>query len=104
MYHDDPSVTSMENLRQSACITIDNDVKAEGEIGRIDLPSGMHAAGRFEIAATGFTEAWNTMCLWLTESGFQPSEGLPYELYYNNHLEHPEKKFILDICIPVKQL
>jgi AraC family transcriptional regulator len=28
----------------------------------------------------------------------------PYELYYNNHEDHPEKKFILDVCVPVKTL
>lgn len=25
-----------------------------------------------------------------------------YEMYLNNFDEHPEKKFIIDICIPVK--
>ena len=104
VYHDDPTVTKIENLRQSACITIDQDMKGEGEIGRLDLPACMCAVGRFEIGVEGFTDAWNTMCLWFTESGYQPGEGLPYELYYNNHEEHPEKKFILDICIPVKKL
>ncbi|PKP00896.1 MAG: AraC family transcriptional regulator [Bacteroidetes bacterium HGW-Bacteroidetes-6] len=104
VYHDDPAITKIENLRQSACITIDRDVKGEGEIGRLDLPANLCAVGRFEIGVDGFSDAWNTMCLWLTESGFQPGEGLPYELYYNNQEEHPEKKFILDICIPVKKL
>lgn len=104
VYHDDPAITKIENVRQSACITIDHDVKPEGEVGRIDIPSGRYATGRFEIGAHEFTDAWNTMCLWFTESGYQPGEGLPYELYHNNHMEHPEKKFILDICIPVKEL
>lgn len=49
-------------------------------------------------------QAWNTMCLWFTENGYQPGNGSTYELYYNDHNEHPEKKFILDICIPVRPL
>ena len=28
--------------------------------------------------------------------------GHHYEIYQNNHDEHPEKKFIVDICIPVE--
>ncbi len=104
VYHDDPSVTAIEKVRQSACITVSGLMKTEGEVGFMEVPELQCAVGRFEIGVDGFTEAWNTMCLWLTESGFQPGEGCPYELYHNNHEEHPERKFILDICIPVKEL
>jgi len=104
VYHDDPSITEMENVRQSACITINQDVKPEGEIGKMKIPAGQFAVGRFEIGVEEFTEAWDTMCQWFSQSGYQPGEGYYYELYHNNHEEHPEKKFILDICIPVKSL
>jgi len=104
VYHDDPTVTDIENLRQSACITVANDIKPEGEVGKLIVPKGKYVVGRFEIGVMEFEKAWNSICLWLTESGWQPSEGFPYELYYNNHEEHPEKKFILDICIPVKPI
>lgn len=104
VYHDDPTVTDIEKVRQSACIAVSEYVKTEGEAGFMELPSSKCAVGRFEIDVLGFTDAWNTMCLWLSESGYQPGEGHPYELYHNNHEEHPEKKFILDICIPVKEL
>jgi len=33
-----------------------------------------------------------------------PDDKNPYELYHNNHEEHPEKKLIVDICIPVRHL
>lgn len=104
VYHDDPKVTDMEKVRQSACITVDKEVKAEGEIGKMSIDAGKYAVGRFEITEMGFTDAWDTMCHWLSESGYQPDDGLPYELYHNDHTQHPEHKFILDICIPVKPL
>lgn len=44
------------------------------------------------------------MCQWFTESGYQPGEGTPYELYYNTPEDDIKRKFVLDICIPVKQL
>jgi AraC family transcriptional regulator len=28
-------------------------------------------------------------------------ENEPFEIYHNNYLEHPENKFIVDLCIPV---
>jgi len=104
VYHDDPSVTEIDKVRQSACLIVKGDVKVEGEIGKMIVPAGKYAVGHFEIAENQFEQAWNTMCLWLTESGYEPGEGNPYELYYNDHTQHPERKFILDICIPVKTL
>lgn len=104
VYHDDPSVTEMEKMRQSACLIVDGDVKVDGEIGKMTIPAGNYAVAGFEINETQFEQAWNTMCIWLTESGYEPGDGYSYELYHNHHEQHPERKFILDICIPVKSL
>lgn len=104
VYHDDPTITAIEQVRQSACITVGNDVKVDSEIGKMKLESGKYAVGRFEIDEKGFEKAWNTMCLWFTESGYQPREGYSYELYYNSPDEDAKRRFILDICIPVKLL
>jgi AraC family transcriptional regulator len=104
VYHDDPKVTELDKVRQSACITVEKKVKTEGEFGFMKLPGGKHVVGRFEITPDGFEQAWNEVCVWLSGSGYQPADSNPYELYHNNYLEHPEKKFILDICIPVKPM
>lgn len=104
VYHDDPAITAIEQVRQSACITVETDVKVEGEIGKMKLEGGKYAVGHFEIDEKEFEKAWNTMCLWLTESGYQPRDGYPYELYYNSPEEDARRRFILDICIPVKLL
>ncbi|MDR2951117.1 MAG: AraC family transcriptional regulator [Prevotella sp.] len=102
--HDDPSITDLGKVRQSACILIEGDVKVEGEIGKMIIPGGKYAVGHFELNNHEFQQAWNTMCLWFTESGYQQGEGNTYELYHNYYELHPEKKHIVDICIPVKPL
>lgn len=104
VYHDDPSVTEIEKVRQDACITVNEDIKVDGEIGKMTVEGGKYVVGHFEINETEFQKAWNTMCMWFTESGYQQGDGNTYELYYNDHTQHPEKKHILDICIPVKVL
>ena len=104
VYRDDPSITAIEKVRQDASIIVKGDVKVEGEIGKSTIPSGKYAVGHFEIKETEFEEAWNTMCSWLTESGYQPADNPTYEYYHNDYKEHPEHKFIVDICIPVKPL
>jgi AraC family transcriptional regulator len=104
VYHDDPSVTEISKVRQSACLVVEGDVEVEGEIGKMTIKGGKFAVGHFEIDVTGFEKAWNTMCAWFTESGYEPGEGNPYEYYYCDPENHPEHKFVLDICIPVKAL
>lgn len=104
VYHDDPSVTEISKVRQSACLIVNEDVKVAGEIGKMTIKGGKYAVGHFEIDVAGFENAWNTMCVWMTESGYEPGEGNPYEFYYADPENHPEHKFVLDICIPVKTL
>ncbi|MDH6307001.1 AraC family transcriptional regulator [Parabacteroides sp. PF5-5] len=104
VYRDDPAITTIEKVRQDASIIVKSEIKVEGEISKSTLPAGKYAVGRFEIKETEFEEAWNTMCAWLTESGYQPDDNPTYEYYHNDYSEHPEHKFIVDICIPVKPL
>jgi AraC family transcriptional regulator len=103
IYQDDPAVTEMEKVRQDACITLTGDVKVEGEIGKATIPGGKYAVGRFQVDSKGFEKAWNTMCLWVTESGWL-FYGSPYELYYNSLEDDVHEQFDVDICIPVKPL
>lgn len=102
--HDDPSVTETDKVRQSACIIIEEDVKVDGEIGKLIIPAGKYAVGHFELGFADFEKAWNSMCNWFVESGYQQGDGCTYELYHNDYTTHPEQKHIVDICIPVKPL
>lgn len=104
VYHDDPKVVEIEKLRQSACITVDGEVKTEGEFGSMHLPGGKYAVGRFRVDPTQFGDAWDSVCRWLADSGYQPSDGNPYEFYPEEHEEGPPPIFTVDICVPVKPL
>jgi AraC family transcriptional regulator len=103
VYQDDPAVTAIEKVRQDACITLTDDVEVGGEIGRAVIPDGIYATGRFQVDAKGFEKAWNTMCLWLVDNGYQ-NNGSPYELYHNSLKEAAPEQFDVEICIPVKPL
>ncbi len=105
LYHDDPNFTSMENLYQSACISIGEDVKTSGEIGKTTIEGGLYACGHFRINAADFTEAWAGMYAgWLPVSGYECDNRLPFELYYKTGENDPKGLFIFDICIPIKVL
>jgi AraC family transcriptional regulator len=103
VYHDDPKVTEIEKLQQSACLIVDGPVEVSDEVGKLEIVASPCAVGRFEILPTGFTEAWDSMCRWMVQNGYEAANLPPYELYHADCHNHPEGKFVLDICIPVEK-
>lgn len=105
VYHDNPKITSTDRLRSSACITIPEGTKVDGEICSMKIPGGKFAVAHFEINKDQFEEAWDVVCRdWLPESGYVPDDRFCYEIYDNDQRVHPENKFIIDIYFPIKPL
>jgi AraC family transcriptional regulator len=105
VYHDHPEITEEEKLRTSVCITVPGDTAVSGEVGKMAIPGGRYAMARFELAGDEYQEAWDTVYGgWLPESGYQPADWPAFELYHSGPDQHPEGKFVLDICVPVKPL
>ena len=105
VYHDDPNITDPAKLRVSVGISVPEGTPVEGEVGKMKIPGGKYATARFEISPDRYGDAWNAVFGgWFPESGYQPADGPSYELYLNNPEEHPEKKHVFDIVVPVKPL
>ncbi|MFW5727626.1 MAG: AraC family transcriptional regulator [Spirochaetia bacterium] len=105
LYHDSPDITEEHKLRISACITVPEDTRPEGEIGLMRLPEGRYAVASFALGPQDYGDAWNSLFGgWLPESGYQCSEGPCYELYLNDPSQDPEGLHRLAIHIPVEPL
>jgi AraC family transcriptional regulator len=105
VYRDSPDVTDERKLRSDACITVPEGTKVDGEVGLMTIPGGTFVVGRYEIGADQFGQAWDAlMGGWLPDSGYQPDDRMCYEVYLNDPDQHPQKKFIIDICEPIKPL
>ena len=105
VYHDDPGITEQNKLRTSVCITVPEDTKVDGEIGKMKIDGGKYAMARFELLADEFPKAWEMVYgSWMPQSGYQPDDGPSFELNHNDPKEHPEGKCIVSICVPVKPL
>lgn len=102
IYHDNPDITEKNKLMSDAGMIVKEKIKTDGEIGQYEVEGGLYAIGRFELAMDEFPAAWNTMFQLIKEHGCQCDNRYHYEIYQNNRDEHPEKKFIVDIHIPVK--
>ncbi len=105
VYHDDPKVTDEEKLRTSICLTVPAGTEVDGEVGKMTIPGGKYAVANFTLSPDQYEQAWQAVYGgWLPESGYQPDDRPSFEIYRNNPDEHPERKCIVDICIPVKPL
>ena len=106
IYHDNPEITDEDNLRTSVCISIPEDTEVGGEVGKMKIEGAKYAIASFELSGSAdYQKAWNyVFSEWLPTSGFIPDDKPSYELYLNSPDEHPEKKHIVDIYIPVKAI
>ncbi|MBN1199973.1 MAG: GyrI-like domain-containing protein, partial [Bacteroidales bacterium] len=103
IYHDDPNVTEQDKLRLSMCLTVAEETKVDGKIGKMEIAGGTYAVGRFEVTSQEFGEAWNWLYgSWLPQSGYQPDDGPCFEMYPEEPKEG--EKIKVDICVPVKPL
>jgi AraC family transcriptional regulator len=103
IYHDDPDVTDEKNLRVSVCISVPPDTVVDADIGKMELAGGKCAVARFEIDGDQFQDAWNFVYgEWLPKSGYQCDDRPCFERYMNDPKKHPQKKHIVDICVPVR--
>jgi AraC family transcriptional regulator len=101
-YHDDPNIASEDKLRLSVCISVPENTKVDGEVGKMVIEGGKYVVARFELGAGDFQEAWEWVYgHWLPTSGYQPDDKVCFEMYPE---EPKDNKFIVDICVPVKPL
>ncbi|MCT4663737.1 MAG: AraC family transcriptional regulator [Flavobacteriales bacterium] len=102
LYHDSFKTTESDKVRMSACMVVHEDVMPDGEIGTQTIPGGKMVVSRMEIGLEEFEKAWTGAFIWLNDQGYEMAEAQPFEIYQNDYRTHPENKFILDICIPIK--
>jgi len=109
IYHDNPEITKDEKRRVSIGLTVPKQTASEDDFGKMSVAAGKYAVGYFEIdddkAAEQQQAAWQYMFgTWLPDSGYQPADGVVFEEYANNPMEHPERKHLINIYLPVKPL
>ena len=103
VYWDNPDVTPPEKCRVDACITVPQGTSSEGQIGIQTISGGSYAVCHFEIGPDSFQQCWEDAFAWLVNSGYECHDKPCYELYHNNAADHPEGKWIFDICIPLRR-
>ncbi|UUC44064.1 AraC family transcriptional regulator [Flavobacterium cerinum] len=103
IYHDSFKITAPEKVRMEIGVRINREVKPEAGIFYRLLEPGECITGDFEMDPQDFEKAWSYLYIMMNENGYTPTEALPFEIIRNNYKEHPEKKIIVTLYIPVKR-
>jgi len=102
VYHDSFKITSPDKVRISAGIRVNEPVEAAGKVHPETIGKGRCIVARFEIPLTDFERSWSSLFIWMNENGFKKADKKPFEIYHNDYRRHPEKKCLVDFCIPVE--
>lgn len=101
VFHDSFKVTDADKVRMSIGILTSQDITVDGDVGLTTIEKGKNIIGHFVIEPNEFEKSWDSLFIWMNENGYKKADRYPFEIYHNNFNEHPEKKCIVDLHIPI---
>jgi AraC family transcriptional regulator len=101
--HDDPDITETSKLRYDACLSLDKDVRPEGEIGVKEIAGGKYAVFIHKGPYADLHKSYNDIFRnWFPESEFELGDSEPLEIYLNDPDSVKPEELLTEICIPLK--
>ncbi len=86
-----------------ACLTTPKKIEAAGEIGSRMLRGGKYAVLHLEEPAEDVEQLIQIMLnSWLPDSGYSYALRETMIICYNSPFMHPERKWIVDVCLPIE--
>ena len=100
--HDDPEVTPPDKIRYDACVQVDENVKAEGDVGVQVIPAGEYATTRHHGPYEKLSGTYARLCgEWLPQQGREPSMAPCLEFYLNSPEHTPAEDLLTDVFVPL---
>ncbi len=100
---DDPEVTPPDKLRYDACLTVDDSVEPEGEVGVHTLPGGEYAVTIHEGPYDKLGETYARMFgEWFASQGREPGPAPCLEFYLNDPESTEPDDLLTEVCIAVQ--
>ena len=101
IFHDSFRITAPENVRMSIGVPLLRATEVSGAVGLTTVEKGKFIIARFLIEPADFGKSWESLFVWMNENGYKKAPGDPFEFLYNNYNDHPEKKCMVDLYIPI---
>ena len=101
--HDDPKVTPPDKIRYDACLQVDENVEAEGDVGVQVIPAREYATTRHQGPYEKLSETYAQLFgKWLPENGREPSAAPCLEFYLNSPEHTPPADLLTDVFVPLQ--
>jgi AraC family transcriptional regulator len=102
---DDPLITPSEKCRYYACLSLPDEIVPQPPIGFMKLAGSKCIVAHVTCAAEQIRGVFMYLYRdWLLDSGYQPADLPPYEVYQVSAKDDPEGRYTLDIHIPIVPL
>ncbi len=102
--YDSPDITSEDKLRYDACITINEEVNPEGEVGIQRIPGGRYAVFLHKGPYEKFSETYREIfSVWLAQSGETLRDAPVFEVYLNRDPRRTKPENLrTEIWVPIE--
>ncbi len=101
--YDDPEVTPPEKIRYDACVTVDEKVSPEGDVGVQLIAGGEYAVTTHQGPYTKLIETYSKLYgKWAPQSGRVVAAGPCFEIYRNDPHQTPAEELLTDVYIPLE--
>lgn len=102
---DDPAITPANRCRYYACLSVPHPVKTNQRIGYMEIGAGRYAVGRATCLGNEIPLIYATLFgEWLPQSGFQPADMPPCEVYLRIPDTYPQGYFDIEVWIPIVEM
>lgn len=103
--YDDPLITAPEKCRYYACLTIPEGIMPQPPIGHLKLPGSKCLVAHVTCSPEQIQPVYMYLYRdWLVDSGFQPDNLPPYEVYLSTPDPSTGGQFVMDVYIPIVPL
>lgn len=100
--HDEPEVTEPTKLRYDACLTVNDQFKATGEIGVQEIPGGQYAIVTHRGPYDTLEETYRRLFReWVPTSGRELRSFPCFEVYRNDPTTARPEDLVTDIYVPL---
>ncbi len=101
--HDDPEITVADKIRYDACVSVDKNFQAEGEIGVQTIEGGEYAVTTHFGPYDNLNDTYaKIMGQWLPQSGKMLRSTPCLELYLNDPESTEPEDLLTDIYVPLQ--
>ena len=100
---DNPDVTESEKCRYDACMTVPEGIVAGGDVRLKTINSGLYAVCHCEVPDyESLEKVYEALFTdWFSSSDYLPGDDVSYEIYLNDPSTHPQRLWLIEICIPI---